>query len=169
MGEQQRRLWALDEEAHGAPGSDPALPERIRQLLAEQPYAVLSTQGGGQPYASLVAFAVSPALDAAVFATPRNTRKFRLLSECDRVALLVDNRCVHPQAMMEVEAVTATGRAMQVVAGPEFERWSALLLAKHPHLAPFVRSPSVALFKIDIVRYFHVVRFQEVTQWRPGA
>lgn len=169
MTEQHGRLWALDEEAHGEPGSDAALPERIRRLLADQPYAVLSTQGGGQPYASLVAFAASPDLGAVVFATPRNTRKFRLLSECDHVALLADNRYVHSQAMMEVEAVTATGRAVQVGAGPEFERWSALLLAKHPHLAPFVRSPSVALFRIDVVRYFHVVRFQEVTQWRPGA
>lgn len=169
MAEQPGPLWALDEEPHGSPSSDPLLPEQIRRLLAEQPYAVLSTQGGGQPYASLVAFAVSPDLDAAVFATPRSTRKFRLLSECDRVALLVDDRCKHPRAIMEVEGLTATGRAIQLETGPEFERWASLLLAKHPHLAPFVRSPSVALFRVEIIRYFHVVRFQEVTQWRPGA
>ena len=28
---------------------DPALPERIRQLVNDQPYAVLCTQGDGQP------------------------------------------------------------------------------------------------------------------------
>jgi hypothetical protein len=31
----------------------------------------------------------------------------------------------------------------------------------------FVRAPSSALFRIDIVRFIHVARFQEVRQWTP--
>jgi hypothetical protein len=85
------------------------------------------------------------------------------------VALLVDNRCRHPQDMMRIEAITATGRATEVERGEPHDYWSRILTAKHPHLASFVASPSVALFRVAIIRVFHVERFQEVHEWRPGA
>jgi hypothetical protein len=147
---------------------DPLLPDRIRRLTATQPFAVLCTQGEGQPYASLIAFAVTDDLSAAVFSTPVATRKYRLLSQCDRVALMIDSRAEHPDNMMEVEALTATGRAVQIPQGEEFERLAPMLIGRHPQLADFVNSPSCALFRIDIVRYFHVTRFQQVSQWSPS-
>jgi nitroimidazol reductase NimA-like FMN-containing flavoprotein (pyridoxamine 5'-phosphate oxidase superfamily) len=158
----------FDAEAVTPGGVGVTLSERIRRLVQGEPYAVLSTQGDGQPYASVVAFAMTDDFRNAVFSTPMATRKYRLLTGCDRVALLIDNRCAHLDRMMEVEAVTATGRAVQVAPGEAFDRWSRLLLEKHPHLRGFVASPSVALFRIEIVRFFHVERFQEVREWRPG-
>jgi len=149
---------------HGA-GED--LDRTIRRLLDGQLYGVLCTQGQGQPYGSLVAYAVTPDLGSAIFATQKATRKYRLLSECAHEALVVDNRSAHPGRLMDVEAVTATGRAHEVAAGPEFEQWSRLLTDRHPYLGTFVRSVSCGLFRIDIVRYFHVTRFQEVRQWVP--
>jgi uncharacterized protein YhbP (UPF0306 family) len=159
-----------DELSSGAteePGSHDGLDSTIRRLIASQPYAVLCTQGQGQPYGSLVAYAMTPDLASAVFATPKATRKFRLLSECDHVALLIDNRSEFPGQLMEVEAVTATGRATLVEQGEEFERWAGLLAERHPNLSRFVRAASCGLFRIGIVRYFHVSRFQEVRQWVP--
>ena len=82
------------------------LVTKIRRLVTEQLYGVLCTQGQGQPYGSLIAFAFSDDLSRAVFATPIATRKYHLLSECD-------------------------------------------------------------LLRIDIFRFFHVGRFQEVGQWTP--
>ena len=140
---------------------------QIRRLLTSEPYGVLCTQGEGQPYGSLVAFAFSDDLRSAYFATPVATRKYRLLTESDRVALLVDNRSRHVDDMMQVEAVTATGRAVVVERGPGFEHGSHLLLSRHPYLEPFVESRSCALVRIDIVRFFLVSRFQEVSQWVP--
>ena len=148
---------------------DPAVRERIARLLDEQPFAVLCTQGGGQPYGSVVAYAVSADLRAATFATPVATRKFRLLRECDRVALVVDSRAKFPGDMMKVEAITATGRAVQLGPGPEFDRWADLLTTRHPQLNSFVAAPSSALFRIDIIRYLHVIRFQETYEWFPGS
>jgi uncharacterized protein YhbP (UPF0306 family) len=144
-----------------------ALRDQIRALLDGQPFAVLCTQGGGQPYGSLVAYAASDDLLAVTFATPVATRKYRLLCECQQVALVVDSRSQHPAALMQVEAITATGRAAQLQPGPEFDRWAALLIARHPQLKSFVAAPSSALFRIDIVRYLYVTRFQEVHQWIP--
>jgi nitroimidazol reductase NimA-like FMN-containing flavoprotein (pyridoxamine 5'-phosphate oxidase superfamily) len=146
---------------------DPGLAGRIRTLLTGQLYGVLCTQGGGQPYGSMVAFAFSDNLTYAVFATPTATRKYRLLVECDHVALVVDNRPQYPDDMMKVEAVTATGKVRNVERGPEYDTYASLLTKRHPQLESFVKASSCALFKIDIYRFFHVTRFQEVGQWVP--
>jgi hypothetical protein len=152
----------------GCGTQDQALRDQISQLLGEQSYAVLCTQGGGQPYGSLVALAVTDDLSAAVFATAITTRKYRLLCDCEHVALVIDSRARSSDDMMEIQAVTATGRARRVEPGPEYERQAGLLVGRHPQLEIFVRSPTTALFHVDIIRYFHVTRFQEVRQWTPS-
>jgi len=157
-----------DELWSGEPGSTAlATRERIRALLDDQPFAVLCTQGEGQPYGSVIAYAVGPDLRSMTFATPIATRKYHLLCECKSVALVIDSRSTFSNDMMQVEAITATGRAVQLDPGPEFDRWAARLTGRHPQLAAFVHAPSSALFRIDIVRYLHVSRFQEVRQWIP--
>ena len=144
-----------------------AVSERIRRLVEARPYGVLCTQSQSQPYGSLVALAATPDLAAFVFATPVATRKFRLLSECANVALVIDSRSGAPDEFMQVEAVTVTGQAHRIEPGPDFGRWADLLTARHTHLAGFVRAESSALFRIDVIRYLHVRRFQEVQQWVP--
>ena len=150
---------------------EPSLQIRIRTLMTEQPYAVLCTQGGGQPYGSVIAFAVNEALNSVVFATPIATRKYRLLSECDRVALVVDNRAGHPGDVSRIDAVTATGKAVALSDSGAVAEWQHRLIEKHPHMRDFIRAPSTALIRVEILRYLHVVRLQEVHQWvppRPG-
>jgi nitroimidazol reductase NimA-like FMN-containing flavoprotein (pyridoxamine 5'-phosphate oxidase superfamily) len=154
-------LWQLDAQA--------SVIEQIRELVTEQPFAVLCTQGEGQPYGSIVAFAFSQDLTAGVFATSVATRKFRLLSECERVALVIDDRAKHPDDMMKVGAITVTGRATQLEPGPDLDCLAELLTDRHPYLKPFVSSPSTALFRVDVVRYLYVTRFQEVRQWIPAS
>ena len=149
--------------------SDRTAAECIHGLVEEERFAVLCTQGEGQPYGSVVAFAFEPDLRSFVFATPKATRKFRLLSECDRVALVVDNRGKFPEDLMKVGAVTITGTAQQLEPGPAAEDWARLLLARHPYLKAFVDSPSTALFRVDTVRFLYVTRFQEVRQWIPAS
>ena len=141
----------------------------VRRLIHSQAFGVLCTQGEGQPYGSLVAYTHDKALRFMAFATPKATRKFRLLSECDHVALLVDNRPQFPGELMKVEAVTATGRAALLAPGEDFDCWAGRLTERHPYLRQFVRSTSCGLFRVEIVRYLHVRRFQEVSQWIPRA
>jgi nitroimidazol reductase NimA-like FMN-containing flavoprotein (pyridoxamine 5'-phosphate oxidase superfamily) len=151
------------------PAEEPIVLESIQALVHHEPFAVLCTQADGQPYGSLVAFAFSEDLKCFVFATPVATRKYRLLSECDHVALLVDNRGRFPDDMMKVSAITVTGQASLVEPGAGFEQWAGLLTARHPYLKSFVHAPSTALFRVDVVRYLHVTRFQEVRQWIPTS
>jgi hypothetical protein len=117
----------------------------------------------------MIAFAFSDDLHYAVFATPVATRKYSLLTECDHVALVVDNRPQHLQDMMQVEALTATGRATEIARGTDYDDYAQLLVARHPQLESFVGAASCALFRIDVVRFFHVTRFQEVGQWVPPS
>lgn len=149
--------------------SSPAVEERIRRLVTEQLYGVLCTQGDGQPYGSMVAFAFSEDLSYALFTTPLATRKYRLLTENHHVALVVDNRPKYPKEMMMVEALTATGKTTEVDRGADFDEYVGLLTKRHPQLAAFFRNRSCALFRIDIFRFFHVARFQEVSQWTPPS
>lgn len=151
------------------PAEEPIVLKSIQALVHQEPFAVLCTQAGGQPYGSLVAFAFSADLKHFVFATPLATRKYRLLSECDHVALLVDSRSSFPDNMMQVSAVTVTGRASQVEPGADYEPWAGLLTARHPYLKAFVQVPSTVLFRVNVVRYLHVTRFQEVRQWVPAS
>ena len=151
-----------------ANGTDPPLSDRIRRLVITQPYGVLCTHGEDHAYGSLVAHAFAEDLRTAVFATPVATRKFRLLTEHDRVALVIDDRPENQAKMMAVEAITATGRARLVVAGPDRDLCAQMLLSRHPQLRSFVASETCAIFRVEIIRFFQVARFQEVQQWVPG-
>lgn len=146
----------------------PADPEnRIRGLIRDQLYGVLCTQSNAQPYGSMVAFAFSDDLKYIVFGTPRNTNKYRFLTDCRNVAFVVNNMNRHADDLMKVEAVTATGRAIELPPGGADAGWADLLLQRHMNLKAFITSTSTALFKIEISRFFYVSSFQEVLEWEP--
>jgi hypothetical protein len=141
--------------------------DKIRRLAEGQPFGVLCTQIGGQPYGSMIALAFTEDLSHAVFSTPRATRKYRNLSECNKIAIVVNNLSEFPDELMSVSAFTLTGQACEVVSDEEHSYWAGLLLGRHPELRDFVESPSTAVFRVKVIRYFFVSSFQEVTQWTP--
>lgn len=141
----------------------------IRQLCQEQSFAVLATQGDGQPYTSLIAFATNDSLTGLVFATPVETRKYHLLTRNARVSVMIDNRANQPDSINRISGLTMTGVARIPKEAYEKAVWEELLLEKHPYLRGFVQSPGAALVVVDAVRYFYVRRFQEVFLWIPEA
>jgi nitroimidazol reductase NimA-like FMN-containing flavoprotein (pyridoxamine 5'-phosphate oxidase superfamily) len=160
----------LDEDTEGNKTQsliNPDLPKRIRSLLAEQPFCVLCTQGENQPYGSLIAYAFTEDMKHFYFTTAKPTRKFKLLKTCSHISLVVDSRCKFQEDLTRVEAVTITGRATQVKKGNKLHQGMRLLRDRHPYLIRFMEAESTALFRIDVVRYIHVTRFQEVSQWIP--
>lgn len=143
------------------------IKKELKELLQSQPLAVLSTQEGGQPYASLVAFASSEDLTRLYFATIRSTRKFANILKDSRVAMLIDNRSNSPDDFHQAAAVTATGKTEEVA--PEIRNDVLnLFLDKHPYLQSFVESPTCALCEIRIRTYFLVTRFQDVVEVHIG-
>lgn len=135
----------------------------LRKLLQSQSLAVLSTQEGGQPYASLVAFASSNDLTRLYFATVRSTRKYANILKDSRVAVLVDNRANDYTDFQRATAVTATGTAEEVAMDQQNDVLN-LYLAKHPYLKSFVQSPTCALCEVRVRTYLVVTRFQNVVE-----
>lgn len=151
-----------------APASPVSVSERLRGLNGVEPFGVLATQEEGRPYASLVAYALSPDLRTVVFATPKNTRKYKNIIKADEVALLVDSRS-QDSPIMEAEAITITGRAKPLRKGRERNEMMDIYLDKHPDLKGFVESPTTALVALRIDQVVHVCNFQAVTTWQPGG
>ena len=135
----------------------------LKKLFTVQRLAVLATQNEGQPYTSLVAFTASEDLKELFFATTRATRKYANLKADARVAMLIDNRSNKATDFRWAMAVTATGK-VQEIEGQERDEISKLYLEKHSHLEEFVSSPSCALLRISVERYYVASSFQKVIE-----
>jgi nitroimidazol reductase NimA-like FMN-containing flavoprotein (pyridoxamine 5'-phosphate oxidase superfamily) len=141
----------------------------IKGLCEDQPFAVLATQGEGQPYVSLISFAISEDLRQLVFSTPTQTRKFTLISGNKKVSLMIDNRSQQPESINLICGLTITGEARVLNDPNEIKKWGQALTKKHNYLRKFVESPSSNLILVETTRFFYVRRFQEVYQWTPGS
>lgn len=143
-----------------------AVAERLKVMNRTQRHAVLATVSDGQPYTSLVAFAMTPDMKQAVFATPRNTAKYGNILANNRVALLIDTRSNTDAAYMRSEAVTVIGTARPVRRGSKRESLAGILTKKHPALRRFVREKTTAVIVVEAERCFHTGSFQQVSEWR---
>jgi nitroimidazol reductase NimA-like FMN-containing flavoprotein (pyridoxamine 5'-phosphate oxidase superfamily) len=142
-----------------------AVAARLRALDRQERHGVLATESGGQPYTSLVAYALSPDLTGVLFATPRETQKHRNIMKNPKVSLLINTRTNTAEDYLQAEAVTVIGLARSILPGKQWEALAGHFLHKHPDLTEFVRSPTSALVLVAVMRYIHVGRFQEVSEW----
>jgi len=139
------------------------LEHLIRDLFESQKLAVLGTQKEGQPYANLIAFAASADLKSLYFVTARATRKYANIEADARVTILIDNRSNQDSDFSQAAALTATGKAEEVL-DKQREGVLETYLAKHPMLEEFVRSPSCVVLKVEVETYYLVRRFQHVME-----
>ncbi|MEW6054005.1 MAG: pyridoxamine 5'-phosphate oxidase family protein [Nitrospirota bacterium] len=143
------------------------IPERLKRIDKTQPHAVLATDADGQPYASLIAYALTPDVKGILFATPKSTRKYRNILRNRKVALLIDTRTNTEGDYMHAEAVTILGSAHLLRRGTKRESFAKIFLRKHPMLKDILKSPGTALVHIAIEQCIHATRFQSVTVWLP--
>lgn len=139
------------------------IPKQLKTFDKNEPFAVLATNDGGKPYTSLISFALTPDLRQVIFATPRNTRKFKNITAKRDVALLVDNRSKRKKGFMGTEAITVTGTATTIRRGRVWIEYAGIFLKKHPELEEFVNASTTALIIIDITSCVHVGSFQIIT------
>ena len=141
----------------------------VKQLMARQLYGVLATQGdSGAPHSSIVAFVSADDLCSVVFATPRNTRKYRFMVARPTVSFFVDNRRERADELMQVVGIEASGTARELSV-THCERYRALFLAKYPEMAAFADSPGSAFVRISVARYDVVDHFQHVLVLPTGS
>jgi len=139
--------------------------ERLKMLNKKQRHAVLATDSDGQPYTSLVAFALTGDTKGLLFATPKKTRKYKNILNNNKVSMLIDSRKNSAKGYMESEAITVMGTASAVRKGRTRDKLVLTFTAKHPDLAGFLNSSSTAIILVSLEKVIHAGKFQTVTSW----
>ena len=134
--------------------------DKIKLLLESQRLGVIATDKDGHPYANLVAFASTCDLKNIIFATSKNTTKFKNIKNNAKISVLIDNRQNIPSDFEKSVSLTAFGEAEEIIMNRSF--YKKLYLDKHPNLMNFVGSSDCALVKIQVDRYQYVTKFQNI-------
>ena len=141
-----------------------SVSERLRVLNKTQMHAVLATDSDGQPYTSLIAYALTFDMKGIVFATPKSTRKYKNIFKNRRVSLLIDTRSNTEKDYMAAESITILGNAYPVRRGGKWSELANVLKKKHPRLSFFIESPETTLVYIEIIKCIHVTKFQNISE-----
>lgn len=141
--------------------------ERLQYLNRVERHAVLATASEGQPYTSLVAYAITPDVKGILFATPKKTTKYKNILKNRRVGLLIDSRSSAGNDYVRTEAITILGKAIPLRHSRKREELSAVLVKKHPELSGFIRYANTALIVVEIAHCYHVGKFQKISEWHP--
>jgi nitroimidazol reductase NimA-like FMN-containing flavoprotein (pyridoxamine 5'-phosphate oxidase superfamily) len=141
--------------------------DRLTALNKDQLHAVLATVLDGQPYTSMIAYALTPDKTGIVFSTPRKTQKYRNILNNSRVSLLIDTRSNTGRDYMSAESLTILGNAVPVRRGRKRSELARVLVLKHPDLNKIMHSTETRLIFVKIRRCTHVTRFQTVSEWIP--
>jgi len=142
-----------------------SIPERLKFLNKTQRQAVLATIADRVPFTSLIAYAMTPDMKKLIFATPKDTTKYRNILKMNQIAVLIDTRSKTGSAYLETEAITILGKAKPLQRGKEWSDLVEKFIKKHPKLTGFVKSPTTALVVVELNHCFHVSRFQTVSEW----
>lgn len=141
------------------------IPKRLKAFNETQDFGVLATNDKGQPYTSLIAFALTPDLKRVIFATPKETRKFKNILDTKKVSILIDNRSSNRKNLMTTEAIMIIGKARNIVRGKIYKELATIFLKKHPDLKEFVESDTTALIVVKATWCIHVGKFQTISLW----
>ena len=141
----------------------PKVREHIDSVLSSQKIAVLGTSKDGEPYSCLIAFAITPDFREMAFATMRQRLKYNNIIANPRVTLIIDNRDVMASDFNETTSITMIGTA-EDIQGDERDRFTELLLKRHPILTDFVNSPDCAVMRVEIDKIYIVSEFESVVK-----
>jgi heme iron utilization protein len=140
-----------------------AIKTYIEDIFKIRRFAVLATEGDGQPHASLVAVTPMEGFRKLIFATYRNTRKYSNLVRNNKVAILVESLSINSSGLQESIVLTAFGHVEKIMAGEENIVFEAHL-ERHPELSAFLKSEDCSLVRIKVDTY-QVVRGIDDVEW----
>jgi general stress protein 26 len=125
---------------------------KLVSLLAQQHVAVIVTQGGQWPTATLQAFAETDAMDL-IFIMGADADKFQNLIRNPNVTVLVDAREVGDVAKFQVVRASIQGAAEEVAKnGGQWEPLKEIFLKKNPFEAPFFASDKLRMVRVRAKR-----------------
>jgi nitroimidazol reductase NimA-like FMN-containing flavoprotein (pyridoxamine 5'-phosphate oxidase superfamily) len=137
--------------------------EYIEDVLKLNKFAVLATESGGQPHASLIAITPFGNFRKLIFATYRNTRKYRNLSHNSKVAVLIERGDVNMKDPQESIVLTIFGHTEEISIGENEAAYQAHL-KRHPEMESFMLSSDCALILV-IAQSYQVVYGIDDIRW----
>ena len=135
----------------------------IEEIFETSRFAVLATEGDGQPHASYIAITPMDSYRALIFATYRNTQKYLNLTRNGKVALLVESGKYSSKAQQDSFVLTAFGH-MDEISTAEKENVFNKHLEWHPDLLSFMQAENCTLVRIKVDLY-QVVRGIDDVEW----
>jgi uncharacterized pyridoxamine 5'-phosphate oxidase family protein len=135
----------------------------VVEALQSNRLAVLATEGEGQPHASLIAITPFEGLRQLIFATYRNTRKFRNLALNAKVAVLIEGKNEEKSGIRNGFVITAYGVAEEINIASNNTALEAHL-QKYPELLSFTGESDCALMLVKVENY-QVVQGIENVVW----
>ena len=139
------------------------LKEYIGGILKASGFAVLATEGNGQPHASLIAITPLEDCRQIVFATYRNTLKYRNIENNIKVAVLIESERVNKENLRERIVLTIIGYIKEI-STTENEAAYQAHLNRHPHMESFMLSPDCALIMV-IAQSYQIVNGIDDISW----
>lgn len=137
--------------------------EYIGYILSTSRFAVLATEGNGQPHTSLIAITPVENFSQLIFATYRNTLKYRNLMQNNKVAVLVEGEHVNSKGLKESVVLTIIGHTQEINI-EENEASFQAHLKQHPELESFMLSTDCALILV-IAKTYQVVLGIDDIRW----
>lgn len=146
------------------------LAQVLRQLLQGQRIASLGTLRGGEPYVSMVPFALLPEGSGFVIHVSQLSPHTKDMLESPRVSVLVvaqDTPDTSPQALARI---TVQGRAEHFTAsGPGYAAARDAYLARFPQAVNIFELPDFSLFAIRPLSIRFIAGFAQAVTLTPGA
>jgi heme iron utilization protein len=139
------------------------IKELIHGALQTSRFAVLATESGGQPYTSLIAITPFENFGQLIFATYRNTRKYRNLSQNSKVAILIEVGDVNMKDLHERIVLSIFGQTEEINIAENKEAYQAHL-KRHPEMESFMLSSDCALILV-IAQSYQVVHGIDDIKW----
>jgi heme iron utilization protein len=136
----------------------------VEYALRNNGLGVLATEGDGQPHASLVAITPMDDFVHLIFATYRNTRKYKNLIDNGKVAILFENRSALSLSQPDILVITAFGFAKEVNISVSDVILQVHLL-RHPELESFLLSADCTIFQVEVNTYQIVRGIDDINWW----
>jgi uncharacterized pyridoxamine 5'-phosphate oxidase family protein len=137
--------------------------EYIEDVLNLNKFAVLATEGNGQPHTSLIAITPFGSFRQLIFATYRNTLKYRNLLNNSKVAVLIESRDANMEVPQKRIVLTIIGHTEEI-SKEENEAASRAHLKRHPQMESFMQSSDCVLILV-IAQLYQVVNGIDDIRW----
>lgn len=139
------------------------IKEYVEGVVQTSRFAVLATEGNGQPHMSLIAITPFRNFRQLIFATYRNTLKYRNIVNNSKVAVLIESGNVNMRNLNEGSVLTIIGRTEEISTQEKEAAYKAHL-KRHPEMKSFMLSSDCVLIMV-IAESYQIVNGIDDIKW----